>query len=63
MGLLTAGYFPTTYWSADYWNDDYWLQYGDVPTSLPPSFRTLIIHAEDRIIYIPEEDRTVTMRC
>lgn len=24
MGLLAAGYWPTTYWPTNYWPDDYW---------------------------------------
>ena len=36
MGLLTAGYFPTTYWAEDYWHDDYWQDYEAVaPTPYP----------------------------
>lgn len=28
MGLLTQGYWHSTFWAKDYWNDDYWQNYG-----------------------------------
>lgn len=28
MGLLTPGYFQSTFFPANYWNDRYWQSYG-----------------------------------
>lgn len=33
MGLLVAGYWPTTYHPKDYWVQDYWPEYG---VTIPP---------------------------
>ena len=70
MGLLTPGYWHSTFWTEDYWHDDYWANYGVPPVittppertmEIPLENRTLVIKSENRTIEIPLENRTLTI--
>lgn len=60
MGLLTPGYWHSTFWGKDYWHEDYWQDYGFVaPVVTTPPERTMEIPLEDRILAIQSENRTM----
>jgi hypothetical protein len=50
MGLLTQGYWHSTFWAEDYWNDDYWQNYGIVinqyDITVDNSIAELTIHSD-----------------